>query len=172
MLIGRSIFFVYASCLQVGGQDFTAPSFSIPISDEIERKWSHRYAVVRCKWHETPRTLTDYWQILVSDEAKPEGIEVDAGGAIVAPCTIHFWRSTPVQSIEILSSTWAAGEGDDVEEVEFDQALRFRLEDGKAFCIACRLDGPGVATEIHISEDEKTIESYLERSTCRLTIGG
>src|SRR5580698_7806059 len=102
-LLGRTVVPIYAPCLQVAGQDFTAPSFSIPISDEIEGKWLHRYIVVQCKWYETPETLTDYWQLLVAEEIKPDRIEDDPQKGIVAPCTIKFYWAKPIYKIEIYS---------------------------------------------------------------------
>jgi hypothetical protein len=171
-LLGRTVVSIYAPCLQVAAQDFTAPSFSIPISDEIGGKWLHRYIIIRCEWYETPVTWTDYWQILVADELKPHGIEDDPQKGIVAPCTIKFYKAKPVNKIGIYSSARSAGEGNDFEEVEFDQAIRFWCEDGKSFCISCRINGPGIATEVHISEDEQTIEGFLKDSKSRLTLSG
>jgi len=169
-LVGRKVHRVYAGCLQVSGAHFTAPHFSIPISDEIEGRWIHRYIIFGCEWFETPITFTDYWQMFVSDEDKPKDIEVDSTSAIVAPCTINYYGAAAIRAIEIYGFSWSAGEKEERETVTYDQSIRFLLEDGRSFCIACQLDGPGVATEVHISEDEETIRSLLEGSRLRLTI--
>ena len=171
-LIGRTINLVYASCLQVAGRDLTAPSLSIPTLDEIDGRWIHRYVVIRCNYFETPKTWLDYWEMLVSDEEKPNGIEVNSTNAIVAPCTINFYHAEPVSRIDIFTFEWSAGEGPDTESVKFDQAIRFQLAGGKSLCVACRLDGPGIGTEVHISEDEETIAEFLKDSRLRLSIIG
>jgi hypothetical protein len=165
-LIGRTVHTIYAPSLQVAGKHLTAPSLALPVlEDRI-----HRYAVVRCRWSETPHTYTDYWEVLVSSEDKPGGFEVNSENALVEPCTINFFDATPINRIEIFSFEWSAGEGHRLETVEYDRAIRFQLEDGSAFCISCQLDGPGIATEVHISEDEGTIRQFLQGSRLRLTV--
>jgi hypothetical protein len=169
-LIGRQLYRVLAPCLQVAGAHFTAPSFSIHFSDEIGGKWFHKYVNIRCEWSETPLTFTDYWEILISSDNKPSGIDVDSSGAIVAPCTICFYKAKPIKKIEIYEFQWSDGEGDDLEAVTYDKAIRFQHEDGTAFCIACQLNGPGDATEVHISEDETTVRQFLEDSRLRVCL--
>jgi len=169
-LIGRQIHRVYAPCLQVAGAHIASPSFSVPLSNEIAGKWVHKYVNFRCEWSETPLTLTDWWKILVSVDNKPCGIEVDSKGAIVAPCTIHFYKSGPIKQIEVFEFEWSAGQGNEVEAVAYDNAIRFELEGGNALCIACQLNGPGIATEVHLSEDETTIGQFLEGSRLRIRL--
>jgi hypothetical protein len=70
-LVGRAVHRVYAPCLQVDKRHLTAPSISIPTSDETKDGWVHRYVIVRCEWFETPETRTDYWQLFVDNEDKP-----------------------------------------------------------------------------------------------------
>lgn len=169
-LIGRQLSRVLAPCLQVTLAHFTAPSFAIHISDEFAGKWTHKYVNISCDWSETPLTLTDYWRILIFCEDKPAGIDVDSTGAIVAPCTIYFYKAMPIKKIEVYEFGWSAGQGADAETVKYDQAIRFESEEGKAFCIATQLDGPGIATEVHISEDATTIGEFLEGSQLRVRI--
>lgn len=169
-LIGRQIFRVLAPCLQAAGAHFAAPSLSIPFSDEVAGKWSHRYVNIRCEWSETPLTLTDYWDILITCENRPTGIDVDSRGAVVAPCTINFYMATPIKKIELYEFLWPVEPGDCTEAVRYDQAIRFEREDGTAICVACQLDGPGIATEVHISEDEVTIREFLEGSNLRVSM--
>jgi hypothetical protein len=169
-MIGNCFHSIYAPCLQVAGAHLTAPSFSIPVFDRITGHWSNRYVVIRCNWSETPLTLTDYWQMLVSCEAKPDRIDVDSTGAIVAPCTIKYFQATPIRKIEVYEFKRSPGLDQGRETVRYDQGIRFEQESGKAFCIACQLDGPGIATEVHISEDDATISQFLEGSRLRVCL--
>lgn len=166
-LIGRQLYRVLAPCLQVAGAHFTAPSFSIHFSDEIGGRWFHKYVNICCEWSETPLTFTDYWDILISCENKPSGINVDSSGAIVAPCTICFYKAKPIKKIELYEFQLSAGQGSDLETVTYDKAIRFEHEGGTAFCIACQVNGPGDATEVHVSEDEATISQFLNGSRSR-----
>src|ERR1700760_3544962 len=84
-LIGRTIHQIYAPCLQVTGSHFTAPSLSIPLSEQIGDTWQHSFMIFRCEWFETPNLLNDYWQLIVDQSRTPAGIGVDDSGAIVAP---------------------------------------------------------------------------------------
>lgn len=168
-LIGETIFSVYASCLQVAGGDRTAPSFAIVRSSEINGRWIHRYIVFRCEWFETPHCLLDWWQMVVLNDDRPGDVTVDSNGTLIAPCRINFYNASPIRSIEIYSFEWSAGEGQSYEHVEYDQAICLRRMDGKSLCFACQLNGPGVATEIHLSEDEETITTFLSGSQLRLS---
>lgn len=170
-LVGRFVHSIYASCLQVAGSHITAPSFSIPASDQLEDGWLHRYIVIRCEWFETPETRSDYWQLLVTDEDRPDGIEFSDSQGIVAPCTINFYgHGSPITKIEIYTFSWPPTEQLDGEKVVYDQTIHFKRSDGSSFCIFCQLDGPGIATEVHLSEDEKMIADLLKGSTLRLSI--
>ncbi len=169
-LIGRQIYQVYAPCLQMTGAHITSPSFSVPLSDEIAGKWVHKYVNFSCEWSETPLMFTDWWKILISIDDNPRGIDVDPTGAIVAPCTINFYGSRPIKQIEVFEFEWSAGQGADLETVTYDNAIRFESEGGKALCIACRLNGPGAATEVHLSEDETVIGQFLEGSSSRICL--
>jgi hypothetical protein len=169
-MIGLTVATVYASCLQVSGQHLTAPAFSIPVSSDASGRWIHRYVVIRCDWFETPHTLTDYWRIFVSDEAAPQGIETDSAQGIVAPCTIKFYHATPITMIDVYQFEGSAGDAECLEIALYDQAIHFQSANGRSFCIACQLNGPGIATEVHISEDADTIRQFLKGSRSRLSI--
>jgi hypothetical protein len=168
-MIGNSFHTIYAPCLQVAGAHLTAPSLSIPVFDKVNGHWSHRYVVIQCNWSETPLTLTDYWQMLVSCEDRPDRIDVDPTGAIVAPCTIKYFQSTPISKIEVYEFEWSPELDQGREAVRYDQGIRFEQENGKAFCVACQLDGPGIATDVHISDDA-TIRQFLEGSRLRVCL--
>jgi hypothetical protein len=169
-MIGNSFHSIYAPCLQVAGGHLTAPSLSIPVFDRITGNWSNRYVIIQCNWSETPLTLTDYWQMFVSCEDKPDRIDVDSTGATVAPCMIKHFQATPVSKIEVYEFEWSPGLDQVRETVRYDQAIRFEQESGKAFCIACQLDGPGIATDVHISGDDATISQFLDGSRLRVSL--
>jgi hypothetical protein len=170
-LVGRAVHRVYASCLQVDKRHLTAPSISIPTSDETKDGWVHRYVIVRCEWFETPETRTDYWQLFVDNEDKPSGIDLSDSKGIVAPCTINFYgHSSPIMKVEVYKFSWPANEQVDAENVIYDRAIRFQRQDGSSFCIACQLNGPGIATEVNISDEEETIADLLSGCTLRVSI--
>jgi hypothetical protein len=168
--IGNSFFTIHAPCLQVAGSHLTAPSFSIPVFDKVRGNWSKQYVVIKCTWSETPLSFTDYWQMLVSASEKPDHIEVDPTGAIIAPCTIRYFRATPICKIDVYEFECAVEVDGERELVKYDQGIRFETESGTAFCIACLLNGPGIATEVSISEDYTTICKFLEGSHLRVSL--
>jgi hypothetical protein len=170
-LVGRAVSHVYAPCLQVDKRHLTTPSISIPTSDQTKDGWVHRYVIVRCEWFETPETRTDYWQLFVDNEDKPYGIDFSESQGMMAPCTINFYgHSSPILRVEVYKFSWPPTEQLDAENVVYDRAIRFQRHDGSSFCIACQLDGPGIATEVHVSDDEETIADLLRGSTLRVSI--
>jgi hypothetical protein len=66
--------------------------------------------------------------------------------------------------------SWPANEQLDAESVVYDRAIRFQRQDGSSFCIACQLNGPGIATEVHVSDEEETIADLLGGCTLRVSI--
>jgi len=54
--------------------------------------------------------------------------------------------------------------------VNFSCEWLFHCDDGRAFCIACMLNGPGVAEYLHFSEDQRVIQEMLIHSTSRLCL--
>lgn len=169
-MIGNRFHTILSPCLQVDGAHLTAPSFSILVFDKVTRNWAEQYIVVRCKWYETPLVFSDYWQILVSCEDRPDQIDVDSAGAVVAPCTINFYLATPITKIEVYEFEWSDEVDLGRETVRYDKAIRFEQESGKTFCIACQLNGPGIATDVHISEDAATISQFLHGSRLRVCL--
>ncbi len=118
-----------------------------------------------------PRNLlNDYWQLIAKHDDRPEGIKVDSANAIVAPCGNHFYDTAPISKIEIYAFSYSGGECAQEEDVAYDQAILFQLENGKSFCVACQLDGPGIATDVHSSEEVETIRKPIEGSRLRLTL--
>jgi hypothetical protein len=161
---------MYAPCLQVAGSDITAHSFSIPISDQNEGRWIHRFINLRCEWSETPECLLDYWNISVSCEDHPTSIEVRPDGAIVSPCTVSYYAARPIEKIEIHRYEYTCGENGNKETVSYDQAILLYGKDSADLCFACRLNGPGIATEMHVSDDKETISDFLKYSQLRVTL--
>ncbi len=169
-MIGRKLHTIYAPCLAVAGPHLAAPSFSIPLLDEIDGTWRHRFVNVSCQWFETPRFLNDYWRLIVTSDTKPEGIELNASNAMVGPCTMHFYGDvSPISTIDVYELQRLLDTPDD-EAVLYDKVICFRCENGRSLCIACQLNGPGLATDVHFSEDEKTMSEFLDGTRLRLTI--
>lgn len=170
-LVGRIIHRVYSPCLQVHHRHLTSPSLSIPISEESAEGWAHRYVAFKCEWFETPEDSIDYWQLIVSSDETPDGIEYSSSRGLIAPCTIQTnGHNSPIQAVEIYTFSWPAAQQENGENVVYDRAIRFERKDGGSFCISCQLDGPGIATEIHFSDDEETISDLLKGATVRLRI--
>jgi hypothetical protein len=167
-LLGRTIYRMLSPCLQVAGLHIASPSVSIPLTDQEGEGWRHHYAVIRCEWVETANG-NDFWQMIVTPESKPAGIEVDAQNGILAPCTINFFGSSQIKQIEIFESN-SHPAGFREQGVTYDQAIRFCLEEGKFICVACQLNGPGIATEVSISGDDETIKGFLADSWLRMTL--
>ncbi len=162
-LLGLTLYRIYTPCLQVDRQHFAAPNLSLHIEQ-------HGWLVVACQWFETPQTHIDYWRLVTSLQQRPEGIDVDSTGAIVAPCTINFFHSTAISKIEIFTAEVPCNEAEATEHVVYDKAIHFHREDGRTFCIACQLDGPGIATDVHFSEDVDTIKTLIGDACLRLCL--
>lgn len=166
-LLGMTVHRIHAPCLQVAGSHLTAPSFSIPVTTQTDSGWEHRFTVIRCDWFETPKLLNDYWDLHVVEQDKPDNIPVNSTGAIVAPCTVNFWAASPIIRIDIYGFEWILEGTDSGESVSYDNAIRFQTSGGKSFCVACQLDGPGIATEVHLSENDENIRQFLADATLR-----
>jgi hypothetical protein len=162
-LLNSSLHTIHAPCLQVAKHHFTSPSLSFLIGP---REW----LTLSCEWLETPRTYNDYWRLIVSRENWPAGIEMDATGAILAPCTIHFYESPRITGIEVYTKQWDSENETGGERVAYDSFLRFIREGGREFCVGCQLNGPGIATEVHFSEDEETIRDFLLDAELRIEL--
>ena len=162
-LIGSTSYRILAPCLQVAGQHFTSPSLSIETGLKS-------YIAISCEWFETPFSRDDYWRIVISETNTPNGIEVRSDGALVAPCTINFYRAEPISSIELHASRWDWSDDGDEEHVEYDSALLFHMSGRRLFCIWCQLNGPGIATEVHFTEDRELISEVLKGTQFRLRL--
>jgi hypothetical protein len=114
---------------------------------------------------------TDYWQLFVDNEDKPSGLDFSEAKGIVAPCTINFYgHSSPILRVEVYEFSWPADVQLGAENVVYDRAIHFQRQDGSSFCIACQLNGPGIATEVHVSDDDETIAHLLSGCTLRVSI--
>jgi hypothetical protein len=169
-MIGLTVATVYASRLDVSAQHLTAPAFSIPVFSKTSGHCTNRYVVIRCDWSETPHTMSDYWRMSVSDKGAPYGIQVNSDHALIAPCSIQFYHAAPIERIQVYQFEASAGDEQCLEIVTYDQAIHFQSANGRSFCIACQLNGPGIATDVHLSEDADTITQLLEGSQLRLSI--
>jgi len=162
-LCGFTLHRVFAPCLQVGGHQLTAPSLSFLLGQ-------HNFLAFRCEWFETPHTFTDYWRLAVSKHRTPPGIDVNSDGAIVAPCTIQFSDAKPISGIEIYSTQWDWESDGLSEHVCYDSAFRFITKDNRSFLIWCHLNGPGIATEVHFSEDSEAVAPFVTNSRLRISL--
>ena len=160
-LLGLRLYRILAPCLQVAGQEFTAPSLSF-------EKEAKQYVVIACEWFESPYTWTDYWRFSISEQVQPAGIEISPDGAIVSPCTIHFYQPHTISSIQIRSSRWDWSNTEEEEHIEFDSLLLFNTHEGRQFCIWCHANGPGIATEVHFTQDGELISDLLKSTHRRL----
>ncbi len=161
-LPGFTLHRILAPCLQVAGQHFAAPSFSFLMGQ-------HNFLDFACEWFETPYTYTDYWRLSISRRPNPSGIDINSDGALIAPCTIQFFDTKPISGIEIYSTQWDWQGESESEHVAYDSAISFIRNDQGAFWIWCDLDGPGIATELHFSEDPATVAPFLAGAQLRLS---
>ncbi len=170
-LIGRRVHCVYAPSLDVAGTHVAAPSFSVSISDQVGEAWVHRFVNLKARWSETPRFMNDYWELQASDDHSPIGISVNTENALLSPCSISFYENggSMITKIEIYTLSVPDLE-DDNESVLYDKALQFVRENGSSFCVACQLDGPGIAEFVRLSEDPKVIQGFLKDCCLRLTL--
>lgn len=129
-MIGLTVGTVYAPRLDVSAKHLTAPAFSIPVFDKTSGHFTHRYVVIRCDWSETPHTMSDYWQLSVSDEGAPYGIEVNSDHALIAPCSIQFYHAGAIESIQVYQFEGSAGDEQCLEITTYDQAIHFQSASG------------------------------------------
>ena len=79
-----------------------------------------------------------------------------------------MYLAKPIRQVEIFSCHF---EDDDLEEsVHYDQAILFHCEEERNFCIACMLNGPGIAEYLHFSEDKDTIQEMLREANSRFIL--
>jgi hypothetical protein len=161
-LLGKSIHTIYASHLDAAGAHLAAPQLSLLISKEI-------FVNFYCDWSETPRLLNDSWLITVSESENPSGIDRNESGALLAPCTISLYHAKPIRKIEIFAYRYEDDETPE-ESVHYDQAIVFKCDEGRSFCIACMLNGPGISEDLHFSEDAQVIREMVSHSKSRLVL--
>jgi hypothetical protein len=162
-LLGKTIHNLWAPNLDAAGADLAGWTLSMLLDQKKFMNFSR-------EWHETPKSLNDSWLITVKEDSNPLNIAKDDSGAFLGVCTIRMFFATPIKRIDIFAYTNSAGIRDSEETVDYDQAILFTCEEGKAFCIGCTLNGAGVATYLHFSEDQSVIQTILQHSTVRLTL--
>ncbi len=170
-LIGRQVHTVYAPILGVAGTHVAAQSFAISISDQIGKVWNHRFLNLKAIWSETPRFMNDYWELQAFEDQRPLGIGVNAENAMVSPCSIHFYENggSEVTSIQVYTLSSPDLE-DATESVVYDKVIEFVRANGTSFCIACQLNGPGIADDVHLTEDPAVRQGFLEHCQLRLSL--
>jgi hypothetical protein len=161
-LLGRSIHTIFTPHLDVAGAHLAAPQMSMLVSKDIFINFS-------CDWSETPRFLNDSWLITVSESRNPIGIDRDESGALLEPCTISMYRAKPIRNIEIFEYQDEDHETPE-ESVHYDQAIHFKCDEDRSFCIACMLNGPGISEYLHFSEDVHVIREMASQSKCRVVL--
>ncbi len=162
-LIGRQVHTIYAPVLAVAGAHLAAPSFAISISEQILGRWVHRFLNLKAVWSETPRFMNDLWELQAFEGATPLGISTNAENAMVSPCSIHFYENGGSEVTTIRVYTLSAPElADASESVVYDKVIQFVRANGSSFCIACQLDGPGIAEDVHLTEDPVLIGTFVE----------
>jgi hypothetical protein len=162
-VLGRSVCTFYSSHLDVMGRHVAASALSLSLFEP------NQSVTIRADYFETPHTMTDYWQMHVHQQRYPHGVEIQ-DGAMFAPCSITLFPSSPISAIEIYEAEGTAREKSEIENVLYDQAIIFRRVDGKFFCMACHLNGPGIAEDIHYTDDDVVLSQLLEISRLRLVL--
>jgi len=171
VLIGRQIHTIYAPVLAVAGTHVSAPSFAISISDQVGDQWVHRFLNFKALWSETPRFLNDYWELLAFEDEAPLGISQNSERAMLAPCSVSFYEngSSAIASIKIYTFSVLDTE-DENESVMYDKVIQLCRDNGSSICLACQLNGPGIAEDVHLSEDPLVIQSFLDGCQLRLEL--
>ena len=169
-LIGCQVHRVYAPILDVAGTHVAAQSFAILISGQIGNRWSHRFLNLKAIWSETPRLMIDYWELQAFEDQRPLGISVNAENAMLSPCSIHFYENGGSEVTKIQVYTLSSPDPEDLDEsVVYDKVIDFVRANGTSFCIACQLNGPGIANDVHLTEDPAVRQEFLEDCQLRLT---
>jgi hypothetical protein len=162
-LLGVKVHTIFAPNLDAAGAHLAASKLSILIKKD-------HFVNFSCEWSETPRYLNDSWLIEVAESSNPIGIQQDDSGALIAPCTISLYRAQPIIKIQIYDYCYAPEDEGPEESVQYDQAILFHCAEERAFCIGCLLNGPGIANDLHFSEDAGVIQELLNGSTNRLVL--
>jgi hypothetical protein len=162
-LLGIKVYTIFAPNLDAAGAHLAASKLSMLIKKD-------HFVNFSCEWSETPRYLNDSWLIEVAESSNPIGIQQDDSGALIAPCTIKMYRAQPIIEIQIYNYCYVPEKEGPEESVQYDQAILFRCAEERAFCIGCLLNGPGIANDLHFSEDAGAIQEMIDSSTVRLVL--
>jgi hypothetical protein len=162
-LLGKSIHTLWAPNLDAAGAHLASWTLSMLLGQGSFMNFS-------CEWHETPKFLNDSWLITVREDSGPLNITRDDTGSFHGVCTINMYFAMPIKRIDIFAYTNSGDDQGSEEVVNYDQAILFTCEGERAFCIGCMLNGPGIATYLHFSEDQTVIQTIVEHSTIRLTL--
>jgi hypothetical protein len=160
-LLGISIHTLFAPHLDAAGAHLASPSLAMLLE-------KNRYLNFTCERFETPHYLNDSWQIRIAQSSNPLDIPQNSSGALIAPCTINMYGTHSITKIAIYE--YLRMEEEVEESVQYDQSILFECSDGHSFCIACMLNGPGIATYLHFSEDKKVIQEMTGESHVRLIL--
>ena len=161
-LLGLTIHTIFAPNVDAAGAHLAAWKLSMFLKKDLFVNFS-------CQWSETPRYLNDSWLIEVAEAVEPIGILRNESGALIEPCTISMYKAQPIKKIEIFEYRYDLDEGAE-ESVNYDRAIVFRCAEGRSFCISCMLNGPGIATYVHFSEDDDVIREMIDQSSIRLVL--
>ena len=162
-LLGKTIHTLFAPNLDAAGGHLAAWTLSMQLSKGSFMNFS-------CEWSETPHFLNDSWQITVAEGHDPLKIQINDTGSLMAPCTISMYEAKPIKRIDIFAHTNSADDEGPEEIVNYDQAILFTRDGDTGFCIGCMLNGPGIATHLHFSEDSEVIRTMVDGASIRLTL--
>jgi len=129
-LLGRPVYNLYTSSLEVDGDRVVAPHYSIPLP-------GGRFLVVQSDWGDTPREAIDYHVIGVDVSDSPPGVEVGPGEdgrvGIKAPFSAVRLRHGGAAISEV--SVRVFEEVSECEGVRYDAAILFEYEGGTQFLL-------------------------------------
>jgi len=162
-LIGSTIHTIFATNLDAAGGHLAGWKLSMMLSNKL-------FMTFECEWQETPFFLMDSWGIKVKLAQNPLGIALNADGALIDCSHIHIYESSSIERIEVYRFADEYQRDEVAESVEFDGALVFRSQ-RRDFVIGCSMDGPGIATYLHFSEDARVIAELTDGAECRLVLG-
>jgi hypothetical protein len=162
-LLGKTIHTLWAPNLDAAGAHLASWTLSMLLDQGSFMNFS-------CEWHETPKFLNDSWLITVRQDGSPLNIARDDTGSFLGVCSINMYFAEPIERIDIFAYSNSAESESQEETVNYDQAILFTCEGEKAFCICCMLNGPGIATYLHFSEEDRIIREMIAESTIRLVL--
>jgi len=80
-----------------------------------------------------------------------------------------MYHAKPIRKIEIFDYQYSEDEPPE-EAVHYDRAIVFSCDEGRSFCIACMINGPGISEYLHFSEDARVIQEMICESKSRLIL--